>query len=69
MVRCVENSNILTNITTSVEIPEGFPAGDAVFNGMLYSLYGAQYEPIVKNFTVEVTVGGATSEDVRTAGW
>ena len=60
-----EKSNILTNITTSVEIPEGFPAGDAVFNGMLYSLYGAQYEPIIKNFTVGVTVGGATTGDVK----
>ncbi|KAL8828294.1 MAG: hypothetical protein Q9191_002668 [Dirinaria sp. TL-2023a] len=55
-------SNILDNISTSVDIPEEVQSGQAVFNGVLYSLVGALYEPILKNFSVQVTVGSQTSQ-------
>lgn len=44
-----------------VDVPGDVGVGKAVFNAVLYSLYGAVYEPLLKNFTVEVMVGDKTS--------
>lgn len=59
---CAAKSNILGNITTSVKMPEEVEAGAARFNGVLYMLGGALYQPILKNFTVEIMVGEKTSK-------
>ncbi|KAI9689298.1 MAG: hypothetical protein M1822_009948 [Bathelium mastoideum] len=55
------DSNILTNITVHETIPENTDAGDVVFTGALYSLYGARYSGAVTYFSVNTTIGDATS--------
>ena len=57
-----DNSNISTNITHIVTVPEDMPQGPAVFTGMLFSLLGAVYSPNEQTFTVDVTVGDFTDE-------
>lgn len=59
-----EKSNIYGNISTTVDIPGDVDVGKTVFNAVLYSLGGALYEPLLKNFTVEVMVGDKTSKTV-----
>jgi len=63
----VEKSNINGNISTTVDIPGSVDVGKAVFNAVLYSLWGALYEPLLKNYTVEVMVGDQTSKTVVTS--
>lgn len=63
----VEKSNIHGNISTTVDIPGDVVVGKAVVNAVLYSLWGALYEPLLKNYTVEVMVGDQTSKSVVTS--
>lgn len=63
----IEKSNIYENISTTVDVPGDVGAGKAVFNAVLYSLWGAVYEPLLKNFTVDVVVGDKTSGTVVTS--
>ena len=60
----VDDSNIVTNITHFVQIPDGQAKGPVVFTAALFSLYGALYEPSVQDFSVDVTVGDFTSSDL-----
>lgn len=53
------NSNVLNNITESVKIPAGIASGSAVVTAALYSLYGAEYEPTLADFTADVVVGSS----------
>lgn len=63
----VEKSNIYGNISTTVDIPGDVVVGKAVLNAVLYSLWGALYEPLLKNYTVEVMIGDHTSKTLVTS--
>jgi hypothetical protein len=63
----VEKSNIYGIISTTVDIPGDVVVGKAIFNAVLYSLWGVLYEPLLKNFTVEVMVGDKTSKTLVTS--
>lgn len=60
----VDDSNIVTNITHFVQIPDGLAKGPIVFTSALFSLLGAASEPNVQTFSVDVTVGDFTSGDL-----
>lgn len=60
----IDDSNIVTNITHFVQIPDGLAEGPIVFTASLFSLLGAEYEPNLQTFTVDVTVGNSTSSDL-----
>ncbi|KAL9075951.1 MAG: hypothetical protein Q9161_001345 [Pseudevernia consocians] len=59
-----DDSNIETNITHIVSIPDGLATGPIVFTSSLFSLLGADFEPNLQSFSVDVTVGDATSSDL-----
>ncbi|KAL6716790.1 hypothetical protein ACLMJK_004702 [Lecanora helva] len=52
-----DESNIATNITLTLTTPAGLQKGPAVFNGVLYSLLGADSLSVLQGFSVNVTVG------------
>ncbi len=60
----IDNSNIETNITHFVQIPDGLATGPIVFTSSLFSLLGADYEPHLQSFSVNVTVGEFTSSEL-----
>lgn len=64
LMRSVDDSNIVTNITHFVQIPDGTAEGPVVFTSALFSLFGAEYEPNLERFSVDVTVGNFTSSDL-----
>ncbi|KAM0796519.1 hypothetical protein BDR22DRAFT_893203 [Usnea florida] len=59
-----DDSNIESNITHFVEIPNDVAQGPIVFTAALFSLLGAEYEPSLQTFSVNVTVGAFTSSDL-----
>lgn len=58
-----DNSNIVGNISTLVQIPSGTPKGKTTLTGSLFSLIGALLSPNTEDFTVNITVGHTTSPD------
>ena len=60
----IDDSNIVTNITHFVQIPDTVAEGPIVFTAALFSLLGAVSEPAVETFSVDVTVGNFTSGDL-----
>ena len=60
----VDDSNVVTNITHFVQIPDGMAQGPIVFTAALFSLLGAESEPSLETFSVDVTVGNFTSGDL-----
>ena len=64
----VDDSNVATNITHFVQIPDGLAEGPIVFTAALFSLLGADYESNLETFSVDVTVGNFTSGDLVGSG-
>lgn len=66
----VELSNIQTNISIPLTVPESFQQGETVVTAALFSLSGSRYSGVINYFNVTVNVASVTdaSEFVSSTG-
>ncbi|RFU79564.1 secreted nis1 [Trichoderma arundinaceum] len=60
-------SNIVTNITKTITIPDGIAKGDGIITASVMSLWGAAAGPALNTFNVTITVGDVTSKTYKSS--